>query len=210
MRLYRDHVRPWLIDLGSSHPGVQEMRRELLAQARGRVLEIGFGTGASAPMYAGVHAVIGIEPDPAMTRRAARRLGTSSVPLHVVHARAEAMPFPDGSFDTVVSVLTMCSVEALPAALAEIRRVLTAGGRLLFLEHGLAHDPRTARWQRRLTPLQRALFGCRLDLPVDRALSRAGLRLSSIERFRLARAPRIMGQMYRGVAEPPEMETSGG
>src|ERR671920_754723 len=133
-------------------------RRRLLAGARGAVLEIGGGTGANLAHYRDVERVVVAEPDPFMRRRLARKLEDARVPVEVSAARAEELPFPDGSFDTVVSTLVLCTVPDQEAALDEVRRVLRPGGRLLFIEHVRAAEP-MARWQDRLEPRWSRLLG---------------------------------------------------
>jgi ubiquinone/menaquinone biosynthesis C-methylase UbiE len=189
-----------------ARPGYLVQRRALLAAARGRVLEIGFGFGASLEAYptepGRIALVAALEPNPGMLRRAARRVARAVFPVLEVRGRAEALPFGDACFETVVTNWTLCSVKDPPAALAEIRRVLRPGGVFLFLEHGRADDPRLARRQARLNPVQRLLAdGCRLDLKVDDEVRAAGLLIASLERYQSPTAgPRALRQMYRGAA----------
>jgi ubiquinone/menaquinone biosynthesis C-methylase UbiE len=133
-------------------------RRRLLAGARGAVLEIGGGTGANLSHYRDVDRVIVVEPDPFMRKRLGQKLEDARVPVEVSAAGAEALPFPDGSFDTVVSTLVLCTVPDQASALDEVRRVLRPGGRLLFIEHVRAAGA-MARWQDRIEPLWRRLLG---------------------------------------------------
>ncbi len=188
-----------------SRPVFLEQRLPAIAAARGRVLEVGFGFGGSLPAYPGapgrIAELVGVDTNPGMMRRAARRSGTAPCPLRLVRGRADALPLPDGTFDSVVSNWTLCSLSDLAGGLSEIRRVLKPGGRFLFLEHGRAADDRLARWQRRLTPLQRLLAdGCRLDLPIDEAVRGAGLRIESLHRYEMPWGPRSLRPMYRGIA----------
>ena len=206
MRLYRDRVLPWLMERILTRPAYLEQRRALLRAARGRVLEIGFGFGASVEAYPAdpIALLVALEPNPGMLRRAARRVERAPFPVLEVRGRAESLPFGDACFDTVVATWTLCSVARPREALAEIRRVLRPEGAFLFLEHGRAEDPRVARWQARLNPVQRLLAdGCRLDLEVDEALRAAGLRIASLERYQSPTpGPRALRQMYRGAARP--------
>src|SRR3954470_11804976 len=132
--------------------GMASRRRALLALARGRVLELGAGTGLNLAHYpAETGELVLTEPDSAMCARLARRVARSGRDATGGAARAEALPFPDGAFDTVVSTLVLCTVEDPDAAVREVRRVLAPGGRLLFVEHVRASAPRLARWQDRLS-----------------------------------------------------------
>lgn len=168
MGLYSETIFPWLLDKALGHPNIMARRRALVAGARGAVLEIGFGSGATLPFYdpALVTGLTVVEPSEGMNRRAAARLAASPVPITSVPGAGERLPFGDGMFDTVVCCLTLCSVRDVGQVLAEVRRVLKPGGRFLFLEHVLADDPGRQRWQRRLTPLQKLVgVGCHLDRP---------------------------------------------
>lgn len=189
---------------------MREQRPPALALAHGRVLEIGFGSGGSLDAYprvgAPVRALVALDLSRGSLLRAEARAEKAPFPVELVRAGAEALPVADGTIDTVVSHWTLCSVRDLTAALAEVRRVLRPGGLFLFLEHGRASDERLAARQRRWTPLQRLLAGgCRLDVPVDERIRDAGLEIDSLDRYEAHRAPRVLAQMYRGVARrPPE------
>src|SRR3954466_8741256 len=137
---------------GTEKAGLHDMRRELLATARGRTLEIGAGTGANVELYpAAVTALVLAEPAEPM----AKRLEAKHPQATVVHAPAEQLPFDDDSFDTVVSTLVLCTVESPDRSLAEVERVLKPGGQLLFLEHILDPSGKWQTWQHRLTPFQK-------------------------------------------------------
>jgi ubiquinone/menaquinone biosynthesis C-methylase UbiE len=158
-------------------------RRRLLAGARGAVLEIGGGTGANLAHYRNVDRVTIAEPDPFMRNRIGPKLEDARVPVEVSAAGAESLPFPDGSFDTVVSTLVLCTVPDQEAALDEVRRVLRPGGRLLFIEHVRAAGP-MARWQDRLEPLWRRLLGgCHPNRDTVAAIEEAGFEIETFESF---------------------------
>src|SRR5215204_5109667 len=158
-------------------------RRRLLAGARGAVLEIGGGTGANLAHYRDVDRVVVTEPDPFMRRRLDQKLAEARVPLEVSATGAEALPFPDGSFDTVVSTLVLCTVPDQESALEEVRRVLRPGGRLLFIEHVRAAGS-TARWQDRLDPLWGRLHGgCHPNRDTVAAIEEAGFEIETFESF---------------------------
>jgi ubiquinone/menaquinone biosynthesis C-methylase UbiE len=160
-----------------------ERRSRLLADARGEVLEIGGGTGANLPHYRNAGRVTVTEPDPFMREKLRPKLGTARVPVEICDAGAESLPFPDGGFDVVVSTLVLCTVPDQRAALAEVRRVLRPGGRLLFIEHVRAGG-RAARWQDRVEPLwRRLLAGCHPNRDTVSAVRGAGFELESLEGF---------------------------
>jgi ubiquinone/menaquinone biosynthesis C-methylase UbiE len=158
-------------------------RRRLLAGARGAVLEIGGGTGANLTHYRDVDRVTIAEPDPFMRHRIGPKLEDARVPVEVSAAGAEELPFPDGSFDTVVSTLVLCTVPDQESALDEVRRILRPGGRLLFIEHVRAAGS-TARWQDRLEPLWgRLLGGCHPNRDTVLAIEEAGFEIETFESF---------------------------
>lgn len=207
MSFYAERVFPKLLHIASRH--FDEQRRELLAHARGRVLELGVGTGASLGLYPlEVTDVVGLDPSPGVlveARRTAARLRQEGVPYRIRLHRgdAEKLPYDDGSFDTVVAFLTLCTIPDFVAAAAEARRVLRADGALLVLEHVKAPDgTRLERWQGRLDPLwTRAAGGCHLDRDTGRVLREAGF-TGPLERYRddpmfPLLAPRIRGVLRK-------------
>jgi len=163
--------------------GLAARRRALVQQARGRVLEIGAGTGLNLRHYADDAELVLSEPDAAMAERLRRRVAGRRRPATVVLAPAEALPFADGEFDTVVSTLVLCTVPDQAAALREIRRVLRPGGRLLFMEHIRSDSPRWARWQDRLNPPWRAFAeGCNCNRPTLDVIDAGPLALREVQR----------------------------
>lgn len=180
MGIYAETIFPWLLDRALGHPNIMARRKALVGGARGEVLEIGFGSGATLPFYdpAMVTRLTVVEPSAGMNRRAAARLPDARVPVVSVPGAGEHLPFGDARFDTVLCCLTLCSVTDVGQVLAEVRRVLKPQGRFLFLEHVLADDPARQHWQRRLTPLQRIVgVGCHLDRPSAALVAAAGFRL---------------------------------
>jgi ubiquinone/menaquinone biosynthesis C-methylase UbiE len=158
-------------------------RSRLLAGARGAALEIGGGTGANLPHYRNVERLVVTEPDPFMREKLRPKLAQARVPVEVSDAGAQALPFPDGSFDAVVSTLVLCTVPDQREALAEIRRVLRPGGRLLFIEH-VRGAGNIARWQDRIEPLwRRLLAGCHPNRDTVTAIEAVGFRVAALERF---------------------------
>jgi ubiquinone/menaquinone biosynthesis C-methylase UbiE len=151
-------------------------RGELLANAQGRTLEIGAGTGANITHYPdGLEELVLAEPFEPMRRQLARKLSESGLPARTLSASAEAIPLEDGSVDTVVSTLVLCTVDSPALALAEAARVLREDGQLLFIEHVRSHSPRVARWQDRLeTPWRHFGAGCRCNRDTIASIAAAG------------------------------------
>ena len=182
-------------------PFLVERRRRLVGQASGRVLEVGGGTGFNLPYYGeGVSELVVTDPLDGMLRRVERRSKQLGRPVATRRASAEALPFEDGSFDTVVGSLVLCSVDDQERALAEIRRVLKPGGRYLFLEHVRADEPKLAHRQDRLERLWGVVaFGCH---PNRETLPRIEARfdLEEVERGELPAGPRIVRPYVLGRA----------
>jgi ubiquinone/menaquinone biosynthesis C-methylase UbiE len=176
-------------------------RKEVVAAADGRVLEIGLGSGLNLPYYPPqVERLYGIEPSAALVRLAQQHIAQLPFTVELYTQSGEVLPFPDASMDTVVSTWTLCTIPDIAAALREIRRVLTPAGRLLFAEHGLAPDARVAVWQRRLTPLWKPIAGgCHLDRPIDHLLRTAGFTLTALQTTYL-QGPRPWTYLYWGQA----------
>ena len=182
-----------------------QRRRALLARAEGTVVEVGAGTGENCKHYPGaVRRVLAPEPDPTKLRQARKRAAASDVPVFLVAASGERLPFPDGSADTAVVTLVLCSVDDPAAALGELRRVLRPGGKVLFLEHVRAADARLARWQDRLAGAwSRLAGGCRPNRRTRAALEAAGFDLVEFEAFDLRPGIPLVYPHIQGVAEAP-------
>lgn len=182
-----------------------DARSELLSEAVGAVLEIGGGTGANLPHYRDVERVVISEPDPFMRRKLEPKLEPKldqvRVPVEVSDAGAESLPFADGSFDTVVSTLVLCSVPDQRAALEEIRRVLRPDGKLLFLEH-VRGEGRIARWQDRLVPIWKRLFaGCHPNRDTVAAMEASGFRIEEFGEIDLSVPFSGIAPHVRGIAK---------
>jgi len=205
MGFYEKHIFPRILDWSVGAPEFGEYRRRALEPARGETLEIGFGTGLNLPYYPqAVTTLTAIDSENMLEDRVAKRI--ASCPLPVTRMRLDAqgrLPFEDHSFDTVVTTLTLCSIPDTAPALAEIRRVLKPGGRFVFFEHGRSDDPKVARRQDRFNPIQKIIgAGCNMNRKIDDLIENAGFEITTLDRFLLPNAPRILAEMYRGVARP--------
>jgi ubiquinone/menaquinone biosynthesis C-methylase UbiE len=187
---------------GSEDAGLRERRHDLLAKANGRVLEIGAGTGLNLPHYPeDVEEIVFTEPEEPMARRLKRKLADAGRRGQVIQASAEELPFEDGSFDTVVCTLVLCTVTDPQRALSEIARVLRPGGQFLFLEHVRAEDPKLARWQDRVaTPWRWFGNGCNCNRPTPSLIQDSALSLEEIERGDFPKAPPIVRPLAVGRA----------
>ena len=202
MGLYGRHIFPRLMDWVMSGLDFQRLRAELLQDARGEVLEIGFGTGLNLVHYpASVVRLSIVDPADLLPDRVSERISTVSFPVHTAHITAETLPYPDRQFDRVVSTWTLCTIPNPVEALREIARVLKPDGTLLFLEHGRSDDRTVAAWQDRLNPIQNIIgCGCHLNRKIDHLIAQAGLRIMTLDRFQMEHVPRLAGEMYRGSA----------
>jgi len=178
--------------------GMKRRRRALLREARGRVLEIGAGTGLNVPHYPrGLSELILAEPDAAMSRRLVRRAAGRA---NVITAPAEALPLEDASVDTVVSTFVLCTVEGPEAALREIRRVLRPDGQLLLIEHVRSDVRWRAALQRRLRrPWSGFARGCRCDQATPELLRASGFR-TELRPARWRGMPAIVAPLVIGTA----------
>jgi ubiquinone/menaquinone biosynthesis C-methylase UbiE len=189
---------------GTEKAGLGAHRKTLLSTAAGRVIEIGAGTGANLPFYSdAVSDLVVCEPADPMARRLERKLASFGRPVHVVRAPAENLPVENASFDVAVSTLVLCTVGDPQRALGELRRVLKPGGRLLFIEHVRAEDPRLARWQDRLNFLNKRIAqGCNCNRNTVSEIAAAGFTVTNIDRDQLRKAPPIVRPLVVGVAVP--------
>ena len=178
--------------------GLGALRRRAVANLRGRVLELGAGTGLNFPYYRDAAEVIAVEPDPAMRRRASTRARVAPVPITLVDARAEALPFADESFDAATSTLALCSVSDVGQALAELCRVLRPGAPVRLIEHVRAPHALIAALQTALTPLQRRVAGnCHLDRRTVDALRAASFTIEDVR-------PHLRGSLVEVTARTPD------
>ncbi|MFE4059298.1 class I SAM-dependent methyltransferase [Streptomyces sp. NPDC059096] len=177
-------IYPRMNAFAEAHGSVDH-RRELLAGVRGRVIEVGAGTGANFRHYPPeVEEVVAVEPEPRLRALAEQAVTGATVPVRVVSGRAEELPVPDGSFDAAVISLVLCTVPDVPRSLAEVTRVLKPGGELRFYEHVRSRKRSAFRRQRLLNPLWRLLCGgCRLTRDTERAIIEAGFGVDGIRRF---------------------------
>lgn len=203
MSLYSDILLPRLCDLAMRHPLFAPYRAKVAGAATGRVLEIGIGSGLNLPFYGvAVTELLALEPAPRLLAMARRPAAASQQHVRFIEASAEAIPLDDNSVDSVVTTWTLCTVPQADIGLRELRRVLRPGGRLLFVEHGLAPQEAVRRWQHRLTPAwRRVTGGCHLDRPIQGLIESAGFEVDRITTG-YVRGPKPMTYFYEGSARP--------
>jgi SAM-dependent methyltransferase len=202
MGVYDEKVLPRIINVACGVKPLRPLRERACAGLHGRVLEVGFGSGLNIPYYPeAVSSVAAIEPADTGWKLAEKRLAGAGVPIERTGLDGQSLPLADASCDTALSTFTLCTIPDVSVALAEIRRVLKPGGTLHFLEHGLAPDEPVRRWQHRIEPVQKRLFGgCHLTRPVADLLTGAGFAITEIDVFYEKSAPKPWGAASLGVA----------
>ena len=193
-----------LLDRAMRNRALERYRRATVGAARGIVLEIGVGSGLNLGHYpANVGHVYALDPSAELLAMARRRAAQAAVPVKLIRASGEQLPFPDAVFDTVVMTWTLCSIPNPTAALTEMGRVLKPSGQVLFVEHGLSPEPGVAHWQRRLTPCwSRFSGGCHLDRKADDLIRAAGFEITALETGYM-RGPKPWTFMYLGAGREP-------
>jgi ubiquinone/menaquinone biosynthesis C-methylase UbiE len=186
-----------------SNQETARLRASWIPHARGEVLEVGIGSGLNLPFYSpDVQRVYGVEPSVELQRMARRR--TAGRPFTIeffTQSAEERLPLGNQSIDTVVITWTLCSIPDAPKALQEMKRVLKAGGRLIFLEHGRAPDPGVVVWQDRLTPVWKRIGGgCHLNRKPDELITGAGFQITELRTCYLP-GPRPITYTYQGFAQ---------
>ncbi|HWT22382.1 MAG TPA: methyltransferase domain-containing protein [Solirubrobacteraceae bacterium] len=204
MGFYNEQVLPRIVDVACNMKESHPQRRRVCERLAGEVIEIGFGSGLNVPFYPrAVTRVTAVEPADVGWKLAGKRLRGAPVPVDRAGSDAEALPFPDDRFDAALSTWTMCTIPDVAAALRELRRVLKPGGTLHFVEHGLAPDAHVRRWQHRLEPIQKRLFGgCHLTRPVVQMLRDGGFVISELDVYYEKGTPKFLGANSLGVARP--------
>jgi SAM-dependent methyltransferase len=202
---YERCILPHIVNLAMTTSAMKAERSRGLEGVSGAVLEIGFGTGLNLPHYpATVTKVVGVDPSETSARLARQRIAAAPFPVETIGLSAEKLPVDDASFESIVSTFTLCTIPDVASALLEVRRVLRPGGRLYFVEHGRADDPKVVRWQERLNPIQQVVFGgCHLNRPISALIEQAGFDIERLENGYMKGAPKFGGFLYRGVAKRP-------
>ncbi|NNC72714.1 MAG: class I SAM-dependent methyltransferase [Sphingomonadaceae bacterium] len=203
MGLWERYMVPRLIGFCCTQPPVMKRRKLVVPQAEGEVLELGAGGGANFALYdpSRVARVQGVDPSPGLLDRACDAAKAEGLEFDIEEGIAEALPFADDAFDTVLITFTLCSVQDQMQSLAEARRVLKPDGKLLFLEHGAAPDANVAKWQRRIEPVwKRIAGGCHLTRPITGAVAQAGFSIVRQDEGYMEKSPRFAGWTEWGEA----------
>lgn len=201
MGFYSQKILPYLLDWSLSDPKISKYRQQILAEVKGEVLEIGFGTGLNLSYYPkDLEKLVAIDSNAGVNKLAQKRIESSSITIDNRVLNGESLPMADNTFDSVVSTFTLCSIAKVEQALTEIYRVLKPGGKFFFLEHGLSNEPKIQVWQNRLTPIQKVIGdGCHLNRNI-RQLVEQQFDHVTLEAFVGENLPKIAGYLYKGIA----------
>jgi ubiquinone/menaquinone biosynthesis C-methylase UbiE len=202
MGFYQDQLLPRFQDKVMDRKPTREVRARVCADLRGKVVEIGFGTGLNAPYYpAEVTEVLAIEPSAACMRLAEPRIARSLATVALAGLDGERLDLPSETYDAVLSTWTMCTIPDLAVALEEMRRVLKPGGTVHFVEHGHAPDETVERWQHRIEPVNKRLAGgCHLTRRIPEDIEQAGLAIDELETYYFPGEPKVFGHTFEGRA----------
>lgn len=201
MGFYSQTILPRLLDWSLSDPTLAKYRQELLADVKGEVLEIGFGTGLNLAYYPPhIEKINTVDANPGMNALAKKRISNSNITVEHLILSTEKLPVSDNTFDSVVSTFTLCSIADVKQAIKEIYRVLKPSGKFFFLEHGLSDKPDVQVWQHRLTPIQKVIAdGCHLNRNI-RELVEEEFDEVELEEFTPEKFPDVSTHLYKGVA----------
>lgn len=203
MGFYSNVIIPFFYDYSMDSKKINEGRKNILSKiTEEEILEIGFGTGINLKFYPqNVKKIIGIDANGGMLQQAQKKITNGRFEIELINQSSESLPFPDNSLITIVSTYTLCSIKNINSALKEIYRVLKPGGKYYFLEHGLADNPKTQKWQHRLNPVQNIWAdGCNLNRDMKTLITHAGLKIIDLKNYYMKRDPKIVGYMYEGIA----------
>jgi ubiquinone/menaquinone biosynthesis C-methylase UbiE len=202
MGYYRDNVLPRILNKAMDTKVERAARERVCAGLHGQVVEIGFGSGLNASYYPpDVTKVLAVEPSKVSMQLAEPRIAASSAEVELAGLDGQHLDLPSEQFDAVLSTWTLCTIPDLATALAEIRRVLKRGGAFHFVEHGHAPDANIARWQERLEPLNKRLFGgCHLTRTITDDIEHADFRIDHVDNYYAEGVPKPWGYTFEGRA----------
>ncbi|HZM23471.1 MAG TPA: methyltransferase domain-containing protein [Anaerolineales bacterium] len=203
MPFYKDFVYPYLVDKLGNPPPIQEIRKQIIPLAEGKVLEIGAGSGANFPHYnpAKVSRLYALEPNVGMIRLAQKHQNRTRLIIEYLDLRGERIPLEDETVDTVVSTFTLCTISGIVEAIRGIARVLRPDGKFIFFELGLSPDPKVQRWQKQMQPIFHWLFqGLYLTRDIPSLITQGGFQIKQMEAGYLAQFPKSLTYCWWGIA----------
>ena len=204
MSLYNKYILPKFLNCACGSKPINNQRQKVVPLARGKVLDIGIGSGLNIPFYNSdkIDKVIGIDPSHELIELAKELANDSKASIDLVIGSAESIPYPDNFFDTVLVTYTMCTIPNVAMANKEMWRVLKDDGRLIFCEHGLAPDKKISKWQNRIDPFWgKIVGGCHLNRDIQKLITDAGFSFESLDKMYLPSTPKFAGYNYWGVSK---------
>ena len=202
-KLYERHVLPKVLDACCSTKPINYQRNKIVPYAKGKILEIGIGSGINIPFYdkANVEKIYGLDPSEELNNIAQKKAINYNLKIDFLLNGAEEIPLPSNSMDTILITYTLCTIQDLESSLKEIRRVMKDDAVMLFCEHGIAPDANVMRWQNRVNPLWGKLFGgCNINRNIPEIIQSSGFTLNSLDQMYLPSTPKIVGYNYWGKA----------
>lgn len=197
MNFYKKYILPKRLNTSMNREEFERLRPEVIKEAAGIVLEIGFGTGLNLPHYKNITKVYALEPSQELYNFAEERIKQVSFPVEYLPISAENISLPDRSIDSVVSTWTLCSIPDVKATLLEVKRLLKPDGKFLFIEHGKSSNKKLAFLQNIFTPLSKLFAGnCHLNREIEKLIIDSGFYLEKIEKF----SEKPLMFMYKGIA----------
>ena len=204
MSLYNKYILPKFLNCACGSKPINYQRQKIVPLAKGKVLDIGIGSGLNIPFYNSdkIDQVIGIDPSHELIELAKELANDSKASIDLVIGSAESIPYPDNFFDTVLVTYTMCTIPNVAIANKEMWRVLKDDGRLIFCEHGLAPDKKISKWQNRIDPFWGKIAGgCHLNRDIQKLITDAGFSFESLDKMYIPSTPKFAGYNYWGVGK---------
>ncbi len=202
MGFYDNHILPHAINFMCGMKPIRLQRQKVVPSASGRILEVGMGTGLNMPFYSGdnVEVLYGLEPNEKSRKMAARPISEAGLNVEMIGLDGQEIPLDNNSVDTVVLTYTLCTIPDAYKAMAEMRRVLKPGGKLLFSEHGKAPDAAVAKWQNRINPTWKKMAGgCNLNRDIPELIKAGGFTFESLDEMYVP-GPKFAAYTYWGSA----------
>ncbi|MBQ21945.1 class I SAM-dependent methyltransferase [Gammaproteobacteria bacterium] len=204
MGLYDKYILPKFLNCACGSKPINYQRQKVVPLAKGKVLDIGIGSGLNIPFYNSdkIDKVIGIDPSHELIELAKELANDSKASIELVIGSAESIPYPDNFFDTVLVTYTMCTIPNVAIANKEMWRVLKDDGRLIFCEHGLAPDKKISKWQNRIDPFWGKIAGgCHLNRDIQKLITDAGFSFESLDKMYIPSTPKFAGYNYWGIGK---------
>lgn len=204
MSLYDKYILPKVLNCTCGSKPISYQRKKVVPLAKGKILDIGIGSGLNIPFYdlSMIDKIYGLDPSSELIKIAKKMAVKKNILIEFLLCGAEDIPLPNNSIDTVLITYSMCTIPEVLKANYEMLRVLKPDGRLIFCEHGLAPDKSVAKWQKRINPVWGKIAGgCNLDRDIPDLISSSGFKILSIEEMYLPSTPKFAGYNYWGIAQ---------